>query len=169
MTPNRWHPLTEREQERLIWVDVENAQDMAPWTPDSWGFRLKKTHVWITDYGADGTLDYGTQETFRVRTMDGNRLGLLRPEDDEEPNVPPGTMTVTAELEYDGTRYTVTTTYRDATDAGIIYTWTDGNWGCDCNRSLFIQDVTEGEFPMMDCGETIRLVSLSVDGRPLPL
>ena len=83
------HPLTDREQERLIWVDVADAQDMAPWTPDSWDFRLKKTHVWITDYGEDGALDLATQETFRVRTMDGNRLGLLRPEDDEEPNVPP--------------------------------------------------------------------------------
>jgi hypothetical protein len=55
--------------------------------------------------------------------------------------------------------------------------WTEGNGGCDCNRSLALNnrhDLKLGEYDeetdrwMMPCGETLTLVSLAVDGAVLP-
>lgn len=40
------------------------------------------------------------------------------------------------------------------------YMWEEGNYACDCNRSLFIQRQCDNSFPEMDCGDTIKLVSL---------
>lgn len=99
-----------------------------------------------------------------------------------------GMKMVTAELEYEGQRYTVT---REAVDAkslwpdlddedrsreleGLVwYQWTDGNYSCDCNRFSFIsykyddypgEEDEDGHFP---CGRTITLVSLTLDGKDL--
>ena len=49
----------------------------------------------------------------------------------------------------------------------LKFFWTEGNFGCDCNRSIFAIDacVMDEE---LDCntGEpTIELISLKVDGR----
>ena len=74
---------------------------------------------------------------------------------------------VVAVLEYDGKQYTVTGEHTGAEDRGILYHWTDGNFGCDCNRSRLICDVLAGDFEYMDCGTTILLRSLTVDGREL--
>jgi len=46
--------------------------------------------------------------------------------------------------------------YRD----GLEFNWTEGNYSCDCNRSLFIKRQCDPDFPKMECGETIELVSL---------
>jgi hypothetical protein len=56
------------------------------------------------------------------------------------------------------------------------FLWTEGNWACDCNRSLFIgrdhgvwlgaapqEDDDDGE-ASLSCGDTITLVRLVVDG-----
>jgi hypothetical protein len=39
--------------------------------------------------------------------------------------------------------------------AAIIYQYTEGNYSCDCNRSLFLYDREKGK--VKPCGETIRL------------
>jgi len=38
--------------------------------------------------------------------------------------------------------------------------WTEGNFGCDCNMSLFIQRQCHNGFHLRDCGDTITLVSI---------
>ena len=40
------------------------------------------------------------------------------------------------------------------------YMWEDGNYGCDCNRSLFAQRYG-WDIPELPCGDTIELVSLT--------
>lgn len=49
---------------------------------------------------------------------------------------------------------------REYEESAAEYMWRDGNYGCDCNRSLFIARNCDEDFPEMPCGETIELVSL---------
>ncbi len=49
---------------------------------------------------------------------------------------------------------------------GRLYMWTEGNWACDDNKSLFLMEQHPGcgiedELP---CGRTIGLVSIVLDG-----
>lgn len=44
----------------------------------------------------------------------------------------------------------------------IPYIWDEGNYSCDCNRSLFINNVDES-FPLMGCGEEIELLGIVGD------
>jgi hypothetical protein len=96
--------------------------------------------------------------------------------------------TVTAVLEYDGKQYTVTDGDWDVDrlwpgadpedqqhklEGLVWYMWTDGNYSCDCNRFDFIEDI-DPDFPVKadendhrPCGETVQLVSLSLDGKDL--
>ena len=56
---------------------------------------------------------------------------------------------------------------------GTLYYWTEGNLGCDCNRTLYLNRehglnlVREPEDDCWPCGDTITLLSLTVDGRDL--
>lgn len=50
----------------------------------------------------------------------------------------------------------------------VLFMWTEGNFGCDCNKSLFIQRQCDDDFPDRDCGDDIALVSLvAEDGTTL--
>jgi hypothetical protein len=42
--------------------------------------------------------------------------------------------------------------------------WTDGNVGCDCNRSLVIQRQCDPDLPDLDCGEDVILLALEALG-----
>jgi hypothetical protein len=48
------------------------------------------------------------------------------------------------------------------------FMFSDGNYACDCNRSLFIQRYCEPSFPEMDCGNKIELLGLKVRFVPFP-
>jgi hypothetical protein len=84
--------------------------------------------------------------------------------------------TLTAVLEYDGTRYTITQDDWDDEEAyydepeemlrSADYMWTDGNYSCDCNRLLFIDRQYFDEDASWDryrCGKAITLISLSLE------
>ena len=75
-------PLTDRERERIQYAEVSDGRGFTPWTceqADAAGrLRRVKAHVGIED-GEGGVTVY------RLRTVDGNTLGILAPEDDEEP------------------------------------------------------------------------------------
>ena len=57
---------------------------------------------------------------------------------------------------------------------GQLFWWTEGNGGCDCNRSLTlnrahglnlgVKDAEDDDVPCMPCDHTITLVRLVVDG-----
>ena len=47
------------------------------------------------------------------------------------------------------------------------YMYEEGNYDCDCNRSLFIGRHCDDSFPQMECGEEIELISLTVDGESI--
>jgi hypothetical protein len=42
------------------------------------------------------------------------------------------------------------------------YMFTEGNYSCDCNRSLFIGRHASADLPEMECGEEIELICLEV-------
>lgn len=49
----------------------------------------------------------------------------------------------------------------DYTNEDCIYDlWTDGNYSCDCNKSLFIQRQCDKQFPLLKCGDEIKLVAI---------
>jgi hypothetical protein len=49
-------------------------------------------------------------------------------------------------------------------DHQVTHMYTEGNYGCDCNRSDFIREVDE-TFPEMECGDSIELVSIKEEER----
>lgn len=70
-------------------------------------------------------------------------------------------------LEYKGIRYHIQDEFSEWTTdennnpvEGDCFIWTDGNYSCDCNRALFIQRVGFPDFPDMECGDAIKLVSI---------
>lgn len=89
--------------------------------------------------------------------------------------------TVTAVLEHEGKQYIVTQDSWDVAkyddeahmERAIEWIWTEGNYGCDCNRFLFISyehddyPGTEDEDGWFPCGRTVKLVSLGLDGKDL--
>jgi len=68
----------------------------------------------------------------------------------------------TATLEYKGKTYVVTEDYNNSSDDGIEFMWEEGNWSCDCNKSLMIQRQVDPSFPDMDCGHEIKLTKLTI-------
>jgi hypothetical protein len=43
------------------------------------------------------------------------------------------------------------------------YMWEEGNYSCDCNKSLFIAEQCDPSFSERDCGDEIALASISVE------
>lgn len=43
----------------------------------------------------------------------------------------------------------------------------DGNYACDCNRSLFIQRQCDKDFDELDCGHDIELIDFRVERRSI--
>ncbi len=71
---------------------------------------------------------------------------------------------------------TDTESYKYEWDDGQMFWWTDGNFGCDCNRELeFIRAsgraVTEEEFDNSECGTTVYTVLHAIlpDGTIIPI
>lgn len=76
----------------------------------------------------------------------------------------------TALLTYDGINYTIFLSRSRIDKFSIqeeqdhsLFMWTEGNFGCDCNRSDFIHDQCEPLFEEMSCGNMITLKELRVD------
>lgn len=84
---------------------------------------------------------------------------------------------VTAVLVHEGTVYAIEQEWDESggthEDSGIYYQWTDGNYGCDCNRLLFIAEQYGVEVPenpndsygFPPCGHSIELKALTIDGK----
>lgn len=54
----------------------------------------------------------------------------------------------------------------DTEDEGIFFMWEEGNWSCDCNRSLFIQQQVDDKFPKLPCSsEVIDLMKITIKGK----
>jgi hypothetical protein len=75
----------------------------------------------------------------------------------------------TITLEYQGEQYTyqheITSSERQKaenwTDEVLAeYLYEEGNYACDCNRSDFIAEHCDKNFPELECGDTVNLISL---------
>ncbi len=62
-------------------------------------------------------------------------------------------------LRYKGVTYSYEEMFEDAHMAD--YQYREGNYACDCNRSLFIGRYCDPDFPELVCGEEIELVALT--------
>ena len=77
---------------------------------------------------------------------------------------------VLVELEYKGKKYAFIDDHSEFTWEGHNikndFMWTDGNYSCDCNKSLFIKNCCFGEsdFKEMNCGDEIKLLNLTFIG-----
>lgn len=77
----------------------------------------------------------------------------------------------------DGREFAVHTTTEPDADPDIgdpsapysvtVYSWTDGNMSCDCNRKMYIDRQHGTHIDDGKCGDTIELVSLSICGREM--
>lgn len=68
-----------------------------------------------------------------------------------------------ATLEYKDKEYVISLDFQDSyPNHTIDYMWTEGNYECDCNKSLFIKQQLDKNFPEFDCGETIKLKKLEI-------
>jgi hypothetical protein len=89
----RWHPLTDAEAAKIEYVAVTDARYFTPWSPqviDMVHYRTKKTYISLTDCDDEGNPDWSTQTVYRLRALsEDGKLGILRREDDEEPDEPP--------------------------------------------------------------------------------
>lgn len=48
----------------------------------------------------------------------------------------------------------------DSAFEGIRYMFEEGNYSCDCNRSILIRRQVDSKFKEMDCGKLIKLVAI---------
>jgi hypothetical protein len=71
-------------------------------------------------------------------------------------------MTVIAKMNfhYAGKTYPFEMEF-DTPDA-VDYMFDGGNYGCDCNRSGFIQE-QDPDFPDLECGETIKMTNFWIE------
>ena len=56
---------------------------------------------------------------------------------------------------------------KDYPQDSAIWMFTEGNYACDCNRSLFIQQqFGEDAIPELPCGDTIELLEYHIEHEP---
>lgn len=77
-------------------------------------------------------------------------------------------VTITLRRNADGATADVTDQSSDWDEAGFI--WTDGNYGCDCNRYLFFERAhgRDPDFDDGECGDTAYSI-VAIDGKVLEL
>lgn len=66
-------------------------------------------------------------------------------------------------LNHKGKQYSFEDNFDDniAGKDGVKYLYEEGNYSCDCNRSLLIKQNCDPDFPELPCGDTeIELVKL---------
>lgn len=66
------------------------------------------------------------------------------------------------ELKYKDNLYVVQDDFpHEVSEKGEVpFIWEDGNFSCDCNRSLFIQQDCDPTFEELPCGEEIKLMRI---------
>jgi hypothetical protein len=56
---------------------------------------------------------------------------------------------------------------KDYPEDAAIWMFTEGNYSCDCNRSLFIRrQFGEDAIPELPCGDTIKLLNYYIEHKP---
>lgn len=56
---------------------------------------------------------------------------------------------------------------KDYPEDAAIWMFTEGNYSCDCNRSLFIRrQFGEDAIPELSCGDTIELLDYHIEYEP---
>jgi hypothetical protein len=71
-------------------------------------------------------------------------------------------MKVEISFKYEGKMFEIQESRWEGMDLDtIFYLYEEGNYSCDCNRSLFIREKYP-EFPELGCGETIEMTQIVV-------
>lgn len=80
----------------------------------------------------------------------GRRTNFMANEEDEN------YWHMSVVLQYEGKKYWIEDD--NYWQQGGCFWWDDGNGGCDCNRSLFIQRQCDPKFPKFECGNKIEML-----------
>jgi len=67
-------------------------------------------------------------------------------------------------LQYQGRDYSIEYDSGEGyPEEAVRYMFFEGNYSCDCNKSLFIQQQCDMAFPMLPCGDEIKITQFAVD------
>lgn len=123
-----------------------------------WG---RDEHIFLKQYGSLEVWfdDYKSYKKARSCAMSG--LMAITDAHGEEALIKPVADVV---LAYGGRLYSFTdANYWYGYPAETVeFSWSENNESCDCNRSAAIQQHCDPNFPTLDCGDTIELISLVI-------
>ncbi len=70
------------------------------------------------------------------------------------------------DLVYKGTVYPLEYNFgKEYEESTARFMFFDGNYSCDCNKSLFIQRHCDKDFPEMECGDEIEIKNFRIEYR----
>ena len=76
-------------------------------------------------------------------------------------------MIATAILRHNDKEYKVKVEYQgDYEETSLLFHWLEGNYCCDCNRSLFIGQQCDENFPELECSgidNEVQLIELFME------
>lgn len=49
---------------------------------------------------------------------------------------------------------------KDYSEEGAFFMFEEGNYSCDCNRSIIIKECCDLYFPDLKCGQRLKLLSI---------
>jgi hypothetical protein len=136
-------------------------------------------HIWGGAWNEDATPsikeDLGIDEGYRYfntkeeRDIFSNKLkpyehlGLVR--DFKEGELTHKRTIAIVDFYYNGKEYNIEKDFGyEYEEESARFMFFDGNYSCDCNRSLFISRKYE-EFPELDCGDLIQMISFKIEYR----
>lgn len=69
-------------------------------------------------------------------------------------------------FKYNGNEYYYEENFgKEYTEDSARFMFFDGNYSCDCNKSLFIQRECDESFPEMGCGDEIQIADFRIEYR----
>ena len=70
-------------------------------------------------------------------------------------------MKIKAKFRYKDTEFEIVHDLGDCSEKRAFFMFKKGNYSCDCNRSIFIQEQhKKSSIPCLDCGEQIEMISI---------
>ena len=70
-------------------------------------------------------------------------------------------MEVIACFKYKDRYYSAKEEFKNSSLEGILFMMEEGNWSCDCNRSIMIRS-RHKDFTKLECGEEVEMLRLIV-------
>lgn len=120
-----------------------------------------------SEYGYENYMYFDSKEErdkVKSNIMKFNKFGLAF--DTKEGYLTHKNTVVCMNLNYEDKIYYLEYDFgKDYPEDSAKFMFFDGNYSCDCNKSLFIQRDLEEDFPEMGCGDEIKISDFKVEYR----